>query len=49
MKKYLLVVAVVALITFVKQASAQTEATGFTGAQPKLDHYDALYVLNSSD
>jgi intracellular sulfur oxidation DsrE/DsrF family protein len=49
MKKYILIVAVFALVTFAKQASAQTEGAGFTGAQPKLEHYDALYVLNSSD
>jgi intracellular sulfur oxidation DsrE/DsrF family protein len=49
MKKYILIATVFALITFAKQACAQAEAVGFTGAQPKLDHYDALYVLNSSD
>jgi intracellular sulfur oxidation DsrE/DsrF family protein len=49
MKKCILIAAVFALITFAKQARAQTDAAGFTGAQPKLEHYDALYVLNSSD
>ena len=49
MKKYILIAVVFALVIFAKQAIAQTESAGFTGAQPKLDHYDALYVLNSSD
>ncbi|MDB5090287.1 MAG: hypothetical protein JWR09_4281 [Mucilaginibacter sp.] len=49
MKKYILIAAVFALVAFTKQARAQTEGADFTGAQPKLEHYDALYVLNSSD
>ncbi|MDB4918266.1 DsrE family protein [Mucilaginibacter sp.] len=49
MKKYVLIAAIFALITFAKQARAQGDAADFTGAQPKLEHYDALYVLNSSD
>lgn len=49
MKKHILIAAVFALIAFAKQARAQADPTGFTGAQPKLEHYDALYVLNSSD
>jgi len=48
MKKYILMLAVV-LTTFVKYAGAQTNPAAFTGAQPKLDSYNALYVLNSSD
>jgi intracellular sulfur oxidation DsrE/DsrF family protein len=49
MKKYILIAVVFAFITFAKQARAQADAADFKGAQPKLEHYDALYVLNSSD
>ncbi|ASU35150.1 DsrE family protein [Mucilaginibacter xinganensis] len=49
MKKYILIAAICSLLTLVKSANAQTDAAAFTGAQPKLEHYDALYVLNSSD
>jgi intracellular sulfur oxidation DsrE/DsrF family protein len=48
MKKYTLILFVFALFAFAKTASAQTDST-FTGAQPKLAHYDALYAINSSD
>jgi len=34
----------------IKPAMAQTtDPATFTGAQPKLQHYDALYILNSND
>jgi intracellular sulfur oxidation DsrE/DsrF family protein len=49
MKKYILILAAFALLTVVKTASAQTDPASFTGATPKLDHYDALYILNSND
>ncbi len=49
MKTSILVTALFAFLFFVKQANAQTEPAEFTGAQPKLEHYDALYVLNSSE
>jgi intracellular sulfur oxidation DsrE/DsrF family protein len=49
MKKYILILAAFAFLTFVKTASAQTDPAAFTGATAKLKHYDALYILNSND
>jgi hypothetical protein len=49
MKNYLLLAFASVLISLAKQANAQTDPASFTGAEPKLGHYDALYVLNSSD
>jgi intracellular sulfur oxidation DsrE/DsrF family protein len=49
MKKYTFILAFFALLVFVKTAGAQTDPASFTGATPKLDHYDALYILNSND
>ena len=49
MKKYTLILAAFAFLTFAKTASAQTDPAAFTGAEAKLKHYDALYILNSND
>ncbi len=49
MKKYALFLFAIALLAFVKPAHAQTDPAAFTGATPKLNHYDALYVINSAD
>lgn len=48
MKKYFFVIAIL-FIVFVKPANAQTDPAVFTGAEAKLKHYDALYILNSGD
>lgn len=48
MKKGLFILVVFAFVIQLKEAKAQTDSS-FTGAQPKLSHYDALYVLNSGD
>lgn len=49
MKKYTLLFAFV-LLAFIKPASAQqADPSTFTGATAKLKHYNALYILNSSD
>ncbi len=42
----LLLIAVLSITPAVAQTSGQST---FTGAQPKLKHYDALYILNSND
>jgi uncharacterized protein len=49
MKKYSLILFGIALLAFVKPANAQVDPGSFTGATAKLDHYDALYVINSGD
>jgi intracellular sulfur oxidation DsrE/DsrF family protein len=49
MKKYTFILFAMAWFAFVKPAHAQTDPAAFTGATAKLDHYDALYVINSSD
>ena len=49
MKKNIFLLAAMALLAFVKPAMAQTDPATFTGATPKLAHYDALYVINSGD
>jgi intracellular sulfur oxidation DsrE/DsrF family protein len=50
MKKYILILAALAFLSFVKTAGAQqTDPAAFTGAKAKLKHYDALYILNSND
>ncbi len=51
MKKYTLLFVAFILLSFAKTASAQeTDAAAeFTGAQPKLKSYSALYILNTSD
>ena len=50
MKKYTFLLAVFALMTFAKPATAQqTDPATFTGAEAKLKHYNALYILNSND
>jgi intracellular sulfur oxidation DsrE/DsrF family protein len=48
MKKYASILFAIALLAFVKPTYAQTD-TALTGATAKLNHYDALYVLNSGD
>lgn len=48
MKKYNLILVVLALLAGLKTAKAQTDTT-LVGATAKLTHYDALYVLNSGD
>jgi intracellular sulfur oxidation DsrE/DsrF family protein len=49
MKKYIFILAAIALLAFVKPANAQTDPAAFTGATSKLDHYGALYVINFND
>ena len=49
MKKYTLILAAFAFLAFVKPAHAQSDPATFTGAQAKLKHYDALYIINSND
>lgn len=49
MKKYAFVLIAFVFIAIVKPAYAQKAAAEFTGAVPKLAHYDALYTLNSGD
>jgi intracellular sulfur oxidation DsrE/DsrF family protein len=50
MKKYTLILAILALLAFVQTAGAQqTDPAAFTGAIAKLKHSDALYILNSND
>lgn len=49
MKKYSFILIVFALMAFVKPVHAQNAQPAFTGATPKLAHYDALYTLNSGD
>lgn len=48
MNKYTLIFIAAALLAFAKPAKAQTDTT-LTGATAKLNHYDALYILNSGD
>jgi intracellular sulfur oxidation DsrE/DsrF family protein len=49
MKKYFLFLIAVIFLAFAKPATAQTDPAAFTGAEAKLKHYDALYILNSGD
>jgi len=49
MKNYFLCLVAVIFLAFAKTAAAQTEPAVFTGAEAKLKHYDALYILNSDD
>lgn len=50
MKKLFRLLLLAAGIFVMKPAVAQTtDPAAFTGAQPKLNHYDALYIINSSD
>ncbi len=49
MKKYAFILTAFALLTVAKPAIAQTDPAAFTGATAKLNHYDALYVINSGD
>lgn len=50
MKKYTFLIAVFSLLAVVKPASAQqAEPSPFTGAEARLKHYNALYILNSND
>jgi len=49
MKKYILILLAFTFLTFVKTANAQSDPAAFTGATATLKHYDALYILNSSD
>ena len=49
MKKYAFILFAMGLLAFLKPACAQTDPASFTGATAKLDHYDALYVINSGD
>lgn len=49
MKNYIALLAF-ALLAFAKPAAAQqTDPAAFTGAEAKLKHYNALYILNSND
>lgn len=49
MKKYTIILAALAVLTFAKTADAQTGPAAFIGATAKLKHYNALYILNSND
>jgi intracellular sulfur oxidation DsrE/DsrF family protein len=49
MKKYTLILFAFALLGFANPAKAQTDPAAFTGATAKLEHYDALYIINSND
>ena len=50
MKNYSFLIAAIAILAFVKPACAQqTDPAAFTGAEAKLKHYNALYILNSND
>ena len=50
MKSIVKIAAVIVFALMIRPAHAQTGAqAGFTGAKPKLSHYDALYIINSSD
>ena len=49
MRKYAFILFAITLLAFVKPAHAQTDPATFTGATAKLEHYDALYVINSAD
>jgi len=49
MKKYAFTLFAIALLAFAKPAHAQTDPAAFTGATAKLERYDALYVINSSE
>ena len=50
MKKYILILAAFAFLTFAKTANAQqTDPAAFTGATAKFKNYNALYILNSND
>lgn len=49
MKKYFIALAFVSL-AFIKPALAQQNSPeSFTGAEARLKHYNALYILNSND
>jgi intracellular sulfur oxidation DsrE/DsrF family protein len=49
MKKYAFILFAIVSMAFAKSAYAQTDPAAFTGATAKLEHYDALYVINSAD
>jgi len=50
MKKLIQAALLFLAVLATRPAMAQTtDPAAFTGAQPKLQHYDALYILNSND
>ncbi|GAC1312865.1 MAG: hypothetical protein NVSMB24_35200 [Mucilaginibacter sp.] len=49
MKKHILILVAIVLVALAKTASAQNDPAAFTGAEAKLKHYNALYILNSND
>ena len=49
MKKHILILLAFVLVALAKPASAQNDPAAFTGAEAKLKHYNALYILNSND
>lgn len=49
MKNVKLLLFLIAMICFAHISFAQTSSSATPGAVPKLDQYNALYVLNSSD
>lgn len=50
MKKFIQAIVLIAAIFAINPAIAQTaDPAAFTGAQPKLKHYNALYIINSND
>jgi len=48
-KKTLFLLIAVVLVGMAQTAAAQNKQKTFTGAEASLDHYKALYMLNSSD
>lgn len=49
MKKYIFIFALGLLLTATSTGFAQTAQSAFSGAKATLKHYNALYVINSSD
>lgn len=48
-KKTLILLIAVVLVGMAQTAAAQNQQKSFVGAEATLDHYKALYILNSSD
>lgn len=53
MKRYTIFLMAIAMLCLSQSSFAQTQeekkSAPFTGAEAKLDHYKALYIINSSD
>ncbi len=49
MKKLIKTLLLALLVLSIKPVMAQSDTQVFSGATPKLKHYNALYILNSSD